>query len=568
MGRFGSMVVAGRGFEVLMDSYQRLIEGLPARDSPGRGRPASERAIRDAAAALPLANPAQALREVGQLLDGMLAVDWKGSDRLAALEHLRAPVASLCHGADRQLAAESHPLSPAGAARAAAVQRLQWQLVDGYALGLHELCAPTGTVPRFKSKTAAIAAVRGLAHADPVLMWAYRQYQSPPVGIWRRVHALHAFAVEIGLATRAVDDPLDGGTQTARGAYLELLLLAMSNPYRFSARELQESRQVIHAVAGLCVLGPVGAHSIAVDGDSDAGPGYVAEDRIAAGAGVFGIDVSPVERWFDERIAQLPAGVDAVDLPQPGAGSLTTSVRFLDHLRAGWGIAPRGRARLRATHSLDLVVGMHALHYALSGNLDFANFVRRIHGDAIMVGAQELASSWMATADTTRPARFRGEVIDQSEGGYRIRLAGIDGLRVRIGEIVGMAPAGEEEDCDWMVGVIRWLRRDGDAELLGIELLRREARAVGLRPLTAGGETLAPLRAVELLAGGDSQHRSLLVTNRLAANVVAAEVTAPAVASDWRSQASIATWRTGDTEVLGPACVCVTLEHAGPAGAD
>jgi hypothetical protein len=112
-----------------------------------------------------------------------------------------------------------------------------------------------------------------------------------------------------------------------------------------------------------------------------------------------------------------------------------------------------------------------------------------------------------------------------------------------------------------MVGVIRWLRHEGDNELLGIELLRREARAAGVRPVTADGDALAPLRAVELLDGEDVEQLSLLVTHRLARHIVAAEVVLPALASDWGSRPSVATWRTGTTEALGSACFRVTLER-------
>lgn len=545
-----------------MDSYQRLIEDLPARLPPGRSHRASERSVREAVASLPLANPAQAVREVEQVLDGMLATTWAGAERIAALEHLRAPVVSLCDGIERQLGAEPHPFSAAATEWATTAQRMQDKLACGYALGLHELCAPSGKLPLFKGKLAASAAVYGLGHADQVLAWAYRRYQSPPAGAWRRVHALYAFAGELGLAEQPVDDALAGGApRSTRDVYAQVLLLAMSNPYRFSARELQEARQVIRGVASWCGIARAGTPGIGVDTASDAGPNYIAEDCLAAGSGALAVDVAPVERVFDERTALLPPGVDVIDLPQPGARALTTSLSFLQRLRAGWGTAPREHTRLAARHALEIVVGMHALHYALAGNLDFANFVRQVHGDAIMVGTHELASAWMANADTSQPRRFRGEVLDQSPGGYRLRVSGTDGLRMRIGEVVGLAPVSDDEERGWMVGVIRWLRHAGDAELLGVELLRREARAAGLRPVTTRGEMLAPLRAVELLDGEDAQKLSLLVTNQLARNVVAAEVALPALASDWRSRASVTTWPMGDTEALGPACFCVTLQQ-------
>src|SRR6185312_823502 len=405
-----------RGFEAAMDNYQRLIEDLPARLPPGRSQRIGERSMREAVAALPLANPVQAVREVEQLLDGMLATTWAGAERIAALEHLRAPVESLCAGIERQVGAERHPLPAAAAEWAAVAQRLQWMVMCGYTVGLHELCAPAGKLPMFKTKVAAMAAVRALAHADRVLVWSYRQYQSPPAGVWRRIHALNAFAGELAVADQAVDDSLGGMPLTARTAYASLLLLAMSNPYRFSARELQEARQVVRCVASQCGLARAGGEGIGVDTDSDAGPGYIAEERLSSGSGVLSVDVSPLERMFDERKGLLAPGVDAIDLPQPGGAVLATSVRFLDRLRGAWEPAPRGYTRLSAKHALDVVVGMHALHYALAGNVDFATFVRRVHGDAITIGAHELASAWLATADTTRPQVFRADVLDQSGG--------------------------------------------------------------------------------------------------------------------------------------------------------
>ena len=70
-----------------MDAYQRLTEDLPARLPPGRSQRVSEKATREAVAGLPLANPAQALQEVEQVLDGLLATTWSGGERIAALAH-------------------------------------------------------------------------------------------------------------------------------------------------------------------------------------------------------------------------------------------------------------------------------------------------------------------------------------------------------------------------------------------------------------------------------------------------------------------------------------------------
>jgi len=552
-----------------MDAYQRLTEDLPARLPLGRSQRASEKATREAVAGLPLANPARALNEVGQVLDGMLAVAWSGGERIAGLAHLRGPVESLCRGIEQQLGADSHPLPAASAERAAIAQHLEWQLAGGYAIGLRELCAPTGKLPMFKGKVAAAAIVAGLVHASRALIWAYRQYRTPLPGVWRLVHALYAFSGELGLADQPVDDAFaEGGRLSARNAYAQALLLAISNPYRFSVRELKDAGAVIRCVGGQCGLARAGTQGVSVDTDADAGPGYVAEEQLAAGTGVLALDVHPVERIFDERISLLPKGAEVLDLPRPGGGVLTVQVALLRRLQASWATAVRGHARLPASHVLELMVGMHALHYALAGNLDFATFIRQVHGEAITVGRHELASAWLASSDTARPQMLRGEVLDQSEGGYRLRLQAPDGARLRIGEIIGLAPLSDDEDeRDWMVGIIRWLRLEGDRELLGIELLHRTARAAGVRPMTAGGEALVPQRAVEL-PGYDAQGGlALLVTNHFPGNAATAEVVLPPLASDWNASAAVEVWRCDDAEVLGSACVRVNLVRGQPAQA-
>jgi len=118
-----------------------------------------------------------------------------------------------------------------------------------------------------------------------------------------------------------------------------------------------------------------------------------------------------------------------------------------------------------------------------------------------------------------------------------------------------------------MVGIIRWLRLEGDRELLGIELLHRTARAAGVRPMTAGGEALVPQRAVEL-PGYDAQGGlALLVTNHFPGNAATAEVVLPPLASDWNASAAVEVWRCDDAEVLGSACVRVNLVRGQPAQA-
>ncbi|TAN05763.1 MAG: hypothetical protein EPN38_10400 [Rhodanobacteraceae bacterium] len=544
-----------------MDAYQRLLEGLPNRLPPVRSRRMGEKAVRDAIAVVPLANPAQAASEVEHLLDAVLAAVWSGGERMAALAHLYAPVASLCRDVEHKLGAESYPLPAGNAARAALAQRLEWKLACACALGVHEWCAPVGKIPLFKTKAVAAACVAGLLHAGQTLLWAYRQYAAPPAGAWRLLHGLYAFAQEAGVADQAVADPLVAGAATAaRSVYLQALLLAASGPQRFSARELRDAEAAIRCVADACGLAPGHGPGLGVDAGSDAGPAYIAEDGWSAST--LALDVAPAARTFDECCALLPAGAEQVELPRPG-GVQRVRVEFLRHVQAGWVTAARSHGRLAASHSLEVVVGMHALHYVLAGGVDFATFVRRVHSQAIAGGHHELASAsaWAVGADGLAPPVLRADVLDQSEGGYRLRMQvdGSEGARLRVGDMVGLATAADSADeRDWMVGLVRWLKHADAGELVGVELLHRTARAAGLRPVGADGKPLVPQRAVELPDNGQDR-LSLLVASRFARDAATAEVVLPALASDWKVPAAAGVWRLGGAEDLGAACVRLTL---------
>lgn len=548
-----------------MDAYQRLATDLSAHLPPMQSRRLNERSVLRAAVGLPLANPVQAMHEVEQLLDGLLAATLRSGERSAALAHLDGPVDALCSGAANALFAERHPLRPAAAERVALAQQLDWKLAWNDALALHELCAPAGRLSRSRRKTAATVCVCGLVHASRVLLWAYRQYHAPPPGAWRLVHTLYAVAAWFGVADEP-GGPASGGSRvSARNAYAQALLLGMGNPYRFSAGELDEAWSIIGCVAGLCVLADSDAAGVRVDTEVDAGPGCVASERVVGAVDTLVLSVLPVLRALDALIAQADPPDAVIHLTHPDGGIVKTTAAFLHRLAVGWVSVSRSCARLPASHTLELAVGMPAVHYALAGDVDFATFMARAHakaGDA----ASHVFDGRPAAADA--PPTLRAEVRNQGEGGYRLRIPASGTARLRIGEVVAVAPTGDAPyERDWMVGVIRWLRLDGEYAWLGIELLHRVTRAAGVHVLTEADSAVVAQRAIELPGQAGSNKLSLLVPRGFPVGATRAEVLLPPLVFDWTTHATTDVWRFEDAEPLGPACVRVTLAPDTPAGA-
>lgn len=549
----------------MIDSYARLIEDMPPRSEAGRDRPASARAVRERIESFPLANPTQSARDLGALLAQMLETRWNGAERIDALENLRAPVAGLCEGIEQQLGTETHPLPPAKEKLVETAFQFHCDLARNYALALHELCAPEGKLPMFKGKAAALAAVRALTHLGMVLQWSYRLYRTPPQSLWRRVHATQSFARQIDVADKPVADPLpDGAELDARQAYAHTLLLALSNPYRFSTRELREAWALTRALAPYCALGPANGSAIAVDENSDDGPGYVPEERIAASDGIFAVDLSPLQRFLEDHAALQPSGIDRLSFRQRGGRAIDVPVAFMHRLRSSWaGAVERGFVRLDAGHGLDALIGLHALHYVLAGNNDFGAFLQRIRGSAITLSSRDHAASWTAGADNASPQVLKAQVLDQSLGGYRLQLQGGNTLRIRVGEVIGLAPAAEDGEAqEWMVGLIRWLRTGDDGMFAGVELLARRARAAGVR-LAAGDEELrSPQRAVVMPDRHNAASSTLLVAHLFDRNATRVEVTLPADPADWTSTNSVTVYPVETVEEISAAYYRVAVDDS------
>lgn len=502
------------------DRYRRLLRALPERHAPGAGSFATEaRALRSWVAALPLANFSATAK---MLLDGLRQVNGMRIDavqRLEALEILRQPVAQLAELTDKQIVGASFPLPPQKLELGTMALEFQNQLALGYRIALAELCAPAGAVPFLRSKQVTLAAVRSLFHGGEHLAKAYLLYRTPPAGVWQALHDVYRFATMVRLDDRAVDDPLAGAI-TAQLAYSHPILLALTNPYRYTQRELLEVIAFTRTIAPYCTLtpGPGDGRALVMNTDVDRGPGYLPEERAQGELEMLSIGLDGLLAFIDGQLAMLPPGANVATFRLRGGPPVQVEVDLVHRLVAGWtATGERHHARLGGGYVLDTVLGLHDLHFVLVGNEDFESFLRRVRGQAISLSESDRIASWAISAsEPARAARLKARVLDQSLGGYRLlweRGPGGETVRARIGELVGLAlPEEGEGTPDWMVGAIRWIRIDDAGSVdAGVELLSRRALPVGVRNLDTTGMHAA-MRGLLLtsLNGEDSGHTSLV----------------------------------------------------------
>ncbi len=144
---------------------------------------------------------------------------------------------------------------------------------------------------------------------------------------------------------------------------------------------------------------------------------------------------------------------------------------------------------------------------------------------------------------------MRAKVLDQSLGGYRLVWEKIDGMRVKVGEILGLAPLAEDGEAqDWMVGTIRWLRIEPSGAMdAGVELLARRALPVGLRSFDPHGVPRAAVRGVLLdqAPNGDdaAAGNSIIAPHLFDRDAHEIELTRPGDPFGWLAEAVVETLR-------------------------
>jgi hypothetical protein len=267
------------------------------------------------------------------------------------------------------------------------------------------------------------------------------------------LHDLFRFAVAVRLDEKPVADPVNAGVETSvRGAYMQALLYALSNPYRFTQRENGEIYQLTRRLSAYCELRPGRAPegAIAVQVESDIGPGYLPEDREVPVDGVWAFQISALARFVEGEVAALGPGEDSVLMRPKGTQPMRVDLALIEKLAQGWsGTAGRGHTRLPAGHRLDCVIGLHAVHYVLCENMDFDAFLRSIRGVAISLRESDRIAAWTSSpaGDALRLVRSGVKVLDQSLRRLSPAMGQARRRARKVGELLALAPPRKTATC-------------------------------------------------------------------------------------------------------------------------
>ncbi|MDN5924347.1 MAG: hypothetical protein L0H70_05045, partial [Xanthomonadales bacterium] len=463
---------------------------------------------------LPMAQPEQAIKQLTLMLGEQLSEAWPRSKRLRVVQEMLPTVRALRTSVQTQIGNMGYPLPESKAQLATAMLALLQSLGQAFAIAACELCSATGKPPWLGRGYLTTALNQALRCDHAALSLVYQLGLVPPSGLWSHLHGAYAVALSWQVDKTRWRDGAQEFETSVQDRYAQVLLLALSGPYAYQRREWPSVLAASATLAVLAELTSDGGSGIVVAADGpDSGPARVAQACTHEADYAWSVDLAPLIAVLDTAIAE--ADGETVILNVPGAASMDLPQALAIRVRDAWhGPIERGDQRLPGTHALATLPGLHGLHRVLAQGQHFDAFVQHLAGAQIVVGAQANAAAWMSGSKVEAGSpMIDARVLDQSLGGYRLAWPTQYHMRLKVGELIGLAPGYDSSDpatptlC--LVGIVRWLRSEPEVGLTaGVHVLAKSARAAAVRLVDADGNRGRPQRG--LLVRGEEGAEVLL----------------------------------------------------------
>jgi cyclic-di-GMP-binding protein len=443
---------------------------------------------------LPLAQAQDAGRKILAHLTALNRSRIDTDDRLAILEAYRPIGRTLAEEMESIYGKATLPLAQRPREALEMARALAGEMGLGYKVVLAE---KSGKLLGFGAKKLTpLLLLRIMQYQSVRLLAGYKSYTPAPAGTWAEIHHVFLQAERDGIAAEPADPETKGSIAEL---YCEILLLSLTDPYRLSPGEADKVLAQIRASRAPVTLSqarpatrPGGHFLVPCDTDKPPKPALSANDDTGG----------PNWRLFDANaiVDKLRARRNALET---GNVSATTSrsmgpdgVNLLGKLITLWGDPPKRSSRRDPMETTVAVcVGIKPVAHFLEREAQ----ARPREGQAIRDG---ITMPLLAIPDdeVSRSMNvLEWDVVNQSDGGVKVRRAGATNQLLSVGEVVGLRFVGR---AHWAVGVVRWLTalEDGGLEF-GVQFLASAARPIEMSPSIAA--SLPQAKPALLLLGDE-----------------------------------------------------------------
>lgn len=472
---------------------------------------------------LPKANIGELARLLYQALVELNRLQATTELRFQLLEIIRPEVSFITKQLEKNHLLQSVILDERGRKVANLCQALQNMLSTGYKLCIsqHQMQEKTQ-----RNNILAYAIQRAIQSLYSALARSYQLYYPVPAGLWFDLHQLYLLACKHSIQTIKLTDPLLGNLkeQTIEQAYSCALLLGCARINQMRQRDIALLASSLPSWCHLASIQDVNAPStlFVIAPHSDTPPRYKALLNISKTEILLGLDTRALANTLEEWVHLPQDKKSTVKIPIP-AGAQPT---FIYQLCSAWGdIAKRDFKRTPSSGTLELCLGMTAVHYYLSGKISFDDTLVKPHTskasysydnrapdiwanafdaqntdkdslleEIIEYTPQEQAETVVKQEVATVYPTYSTCIINQSPGGYCLEWNKDAPSQLQAGDIIGLS----SDSCkSWVTAVIRWIRqiRNGGAQI-GVELLAPNAQPCGVQLLRPGEDSSNYLRGL------------------------------------------------------------------------
>jgi hypothetical protein len=458
---------------------------------------------------IPMTNAPQAQAELLRQLNLLNLQALPSTERLAILELLRKPVLQIQRDVARRFVGRALPLAAPELAAFETTLALWQSFLVAYR---HCLLA---TLEDGAPADAALPIERVLGILADSQMDTYRAGYQPTPEHWRLLHEIFGTAERLGLTEQEVTDAARMGKSPfrVRAAYAEALLLQAASPYELPLRHLTwvgnwSRRWSTKVTVSSSPPSPdTKAIPLCVNTASSEPAGYLPLQC----SGARWLDTTGLRTSLKKRIAALEAGAEPVtlqlgsDCVQPACGALLKQI----YRRWCKGGAARNHERLPASGKCEIICGVDAVHYYVSGRKIFTQ-PGHASDDTLRREREEIATfGRIHTRNQTGFSQQQGyqaeewqvieewQIHNESAAGVHVsQPAGKVRARVGQGQLVALRPEGAQNP---LLGYSRWTMMSPDANVhAGLLIIPGRPEAVSVS--SAGVENTGdPYRRAFLL---------------------------------------------------------------------
>jgi hypothetical protein len=468
--------------------------------------------------------------------------------RYQLLELLRPPIYFICkalgkHYLQQPVVMPEKPLKIANLAQA-----LQAHLAAGYKIAIAQGLELSNNEKH--RKLLAFCTHRAISDLGRTILRAYQLYRPTPANTWTEIHQLFMLAEGRNLLGYEVIDKANSKQDhsTIKDAYLRICLLGTAKPNQIRQQELTRTYDALELwVEHIQVCSPDEKHALFVAMlTEDAPPIYRIKASSASKNLQRGIETQHLVDLLN-RQSGLPEKSEESYIQIPNE----IGPNLLQHLTIAWGrMTERGFARAPAHGAMELLIGLAAVHFHLSGERTLSEQLGQdietvvlggsdnpfLHAPTNQPNVGNGTDAWSnafdagggkipsmsnislesinfmpnQVADEERD-RIRQQqapihqidTLDTSPGGYCLRWTSDVPLKAQSGEIIALR---ENQHQGWSIAVVRWIRHiNQKGTMMGVELLAPSASPCAIRLVQKSGsmsEFLHALLLPELAAIG------------------------------------------------------------------